>query len=65
MVTNILNIKCMSVWWCLCAISNTLATSEVEFMKKVKQQLVWDEKKSIAHAKKHVCKVYQQNIGYM
>ena len=55
----------MSVWWCLCAISNTLATSEVEFMKKVKQQLGWDEKKSIAHAKKHVCKVYQQNIGYM
>ena len=29
------NIKCVSVWWCLCSVSYTLATSEAEFLKNL------------------------------
>ena len=35
MVTNILSINFVSLWLWLCAISNTKATSQAEFMKKL------------------------------
>ena len=38
MDTNKVNIKSISVWWCLYVLSNTWATLKAQlFMKKVKQ----------------------------
>ena len=41
---NILNLKWVSLWWRLCAVSHTQAISETELMKKVKQHWGWDKK---------------------
>ena len=35
MNTNLANIKCVSVWWCLLELSNTQATFEAQFIKKL------------------------------
>ena len=35
MDTNIINIKSVSVWWCFYVLSNTSATFEAQFMKKL------------------------------
>ena len=49
MRTNILNIKCVSVWWWLYALTNTEVTFEVQIIK-VKQH--WDlVKKKVAYKK--------------
>ena len=50
MGTNIENIKIVSVWWCLSLLSNTSATSEAKFMKKLSNTEA-ELKKSVAYKK--------------
>ena len=50
---NVLNIKYVSVWWCLYVLSNTEATFEAQFMKKLSNTEA-ELKKSDAYKKKRV-----------
>ena len=62
MDTNIVNIKSVSVWWRLYVLSNTYATLEVQFMKKV-SNTVAELKESVAYEIKSVfvilCEIWQ------
>ena len=53
MDTNIANIKSVSVGWCLYVLSNTKATFEAQFMKKLSNTEV-ELEKSVAYKKKRV-----------
>ena len=59
MATNILNIKSVSVWWCLYVSSNTEATFEAQFIKKLSNAEA-ELKKSVAYVKKSVCITYAE-----
>ena len=50
MDTNIVNIKRVSVWWCLYVLSKIWATSEAQFMKKL-NNTEGKVKKSVAYKK--------------
>ena len=50
MDTNIVNIKSASVWWCLYVLSNTKATFEAQFRKKL-SSVEAELKKSVAYKK--------------
>ena len=62
MDTNIVNIKSVSVWWCLYVLSNTYATREVQVMKKVSNTEA-ELKESVAYEIKSVfvilCETWQ------
>ena len=63
--TNIVNTECVSLWLCLYVFSNTDATFEAQFMKKLSNTEV-ELKKSIAY-KKRVSLLWNQinliNVG--
>ena len=44
---NIVNVKGVSVWWCLYVLSNTWATFQAKICKKVKQHWGWKKKSCI------------------
>ena len=50
MVAKMLNTKCFSVWWCLYVLSNTQASLEALFIKKI-SKIEADLKKSLAYKK--------------
>ena len=50
MDTNIVNMKNVSVWWCLYVLSNTKATFEAQFTKKFSNTKA-ELKKSVAYKK--------------
>ena len=51
--TNKVNIKGVSAWWCLYVLSNTQATFEAQFMKKLSNTEA-ELKKSVAYKRKRV-----------
>ena len=53
MSTNIVNIKSVSVWWCLYVLSNTSATFEAQFIKKLSNAEA-ELEKSVAYKKQRV-----------
>ena len=54
MSTNIVNIKSVSVWWCLNVLSNTQATFEAQLMKKLSITDAELKKKHYLLKRKHV-----------
>ena len=50
MDTNTVNIKCLSMMWCLYILSNTKATFEARFMKKLSNTET-ELRKSVAYKK--------------
>ena len=52
--TNLVNIKSVSVWWCLYVLSNTEATFEAQFMKKLGNTEA-DLKKALLLKKACIC----------
>ena len=51
MDTNIVNTRSFSVWWCFHVLSNTQATLESKFLRKLRNTEA-ELKKSVAYKKK-------------